>query len=83
MCINFILQAAFRGHKLRLKPTEVSRQMVTLSRPRETNTDLLEERERQYHDALSRDVTSGASDATGPTAVDLRNYDQKVHTYWF
>ena len=44
--------------------------MVTTNRSRQTSTDLLEERERQYRDALSRDVT-GARDVPGAREVTV------------
>ncbi|XP_043228392.1 uncharacterized protein LOC122384748 isoform X2 [Amphibalanus amphitrite] len=70
--------AAFRGQKLRInKPPEVKNQMVTIHRPRQINPDLLEERERQYYDALSRDV-NGARDVTKLTTVDQRDIEEQV-----
>ncbi|KAF0303413.1 hypothetical protein FJT64_024598 [Amphibalanus amphitrite] len=67
-----------RGQKLRInKPPEVKNQMVTIHRPRQINPDLLEERERQYYDALSRDV-NGARDVTKLTTVDQRGIKEQA-----
>ena len=75
--LSILPQATFRGHKLRTKPAEVRGQMLTIGRPRQTNPDLVEERERQYREAVLRDVT-GTRDVTGLSTAGQPRREHKV-----